>query len=60
MDIPEQEINVFDDIMLFIQEHPEIKRLELDSEPVLSLPELSIYPDRRKDVYKRQIRDCAA
>lgn len=54
MDIPEQEINAFDDIMLFLQKHPELKRWELDSEPVLSLPELSIYPDRRKVYHDKQ------
>ncbi len=54
MELQEQDSTAFDDILSFLQTHPEIKRYELDSEPLLSLPGLEIYPSKRKVFRDRQ------
>jgi DNA-binding response OmpR family regulator len=48
MKLKEDEKKVFEDFLSFLQLHPELKKWELSSEPVLSLVGLNIYPDRYK------------
>lgn len=52
--LQEDETDVFEQILSILQAHPEIKKSELVSEPMLSLPGLEIYPDRRKVFRNRQ------
>ena len=46
--------HAFDDILSFLQQHPEIKEWELAEEPMLSLPGLDIYPNKHKVFRNRQ------
>lgn len=48
MDFKDWDSTAFDDILSFIQQHPDFKKLEMDSEPVLSFPGLEINFSRRK------------
>lgn len=54
MELQDQDSTAFDDILSFLQAHPEIKRYKLASEPMLSLPGLEIYPSKRKVFRDRQ------
>lgn len=48
MEFKDRDSTAFDDILSFIQQHPDFEKLEMDSEPVLSLPGLEINFSRRK------------
>lgn len=50
MEFKDRDSTAFDDILSFIQQHPDFEKLEMDSEPVLSLPGLEINFSRRKVV----------
>lgn len=47
MKLNEEEKKIFEDFLSFLQLHPELKKWELSSEPVLSLPDLEIDPSQR-------------
>ena len=47
MKLNEDEKKIFEDFLSFLQLHPELKKWELSSEPVLSLPDLEIDPSQR-------------
>ena len=44
----------FDEILAILRSHQEIEKFELAMEPMLSLPGLEIYPDKRKVFRDRQ------
>lgn len=48
-----QDSGIFDEIMEVVNRHLDIEYLRIKDEPMLSLPGLEIYPERRK-IY----RDC--
>lgn len=48
LELPDHDSAVFDEIMKVVERHPDIEYLRIKDEPVLSLPGLEIYPDRRK------------
>ena len=47
MKLNEDEKKIFEDFLSFLQLHPELKKWELTSEPVLSLSDLEIDPSQR-------------
>ena len=47
MKLNEEEKKVFEDFLSFLQLHPELKKWEFTSEPVLSLSDLEIDPSQR-------------
>ena len=47
MKLNEEEKKIFEDFLSFLQLHSELKKWELSSEPVLSLPDLEIDPSQR-------------
>lgn len=47
-------MTVFDDMLLFIQTHPDLNKLEVPSEPILSLSGLEINFSKRKVVSHSQ------
>lgn len=57
IEFQEQDISVFDEVMEVLKCHPGFEYLRLADEPMVSLPGLEIYPDRRK-IYRdrREIR----
>lgn len=48
MELEDKDKRTFEDFLTFLQFHPDLKMWEIDPEPILSLPGLQIYPDRRK------------
>lgn len=48
LEFKDRDSTAFDDILSFIQQHPDFEKLEMDSEPVLSLSGLEINLSRRK------------
>lgn len=54
LELQENETDVFEQILSILQAHPEIKKCEMISEPMLSLSDLEIYPERRKVFRNRQ------
>lgn len=50
----EKDTSVFEEIIRTLIHHPSFERLQLSDEPVLSLPGLEIYPERRKVFRNRQ------
>ena len=54
MELQEQDSKAFEEIISILQCHPEIKKIEPDKEPILSLPDLEIYPSKRKVFRDRQ------
>ena len=44
----EQDSTTFEEILSLLQCHPEIEKYELSGEPILSLPDLEIHPNKRK------------
>ena len=48
MELEDKDERTFEDFLAFLQLHPELKTWEIGPEPILSLPGLQIYPDRRK------------
>lgn len=57
LEFKDRDSTAFDDMLAFLQQHPDLKKLEISSEPMLSLPGLEIYTDQRR-VYcdRREIR----
>ena len=57
IEFQEQDISAFDEVMEVLKRHPGFEYLRLVDEPMVSLPGLEIYPDRRK-IYRdrREIR----
>ena len=50
LEFKEQDSAAFDDILLFLQQHPDLKKMEIAQEPILSLPGLEINFNSRKVV----------
>ena len=48
MELEDKDKGAFEDFRSLLRLHPELKTWEIDLEPILSLPGLQIYPDRRK------------
>ena len=48
MELEDKDKGAFEDFLSLLRLHPELKTWEIDLEPILSLPGLQIYPDRRK------------
>lgn len=57
IEFQEQDISAFNEVMEVLKRHPGFEYLRLADEPMVSLPGLEIYPDRRK-IYRdrREIR----
>ena len=57
IEFAEQDSSAFDEVMEILKRHPGFEHLRLADEPMVSLPWLEIYPDRRK-IYRdrREIR----
>lgn len=51
IELKDQDSSAFDEILDVLQRYPELNRLEFDSEPVLSLPNIEIYPKRNSFNY---------
>ena len=60
IEFDEKDVNLFDDILKMLKSHPSFERLQFSDEPVLSLPGLEIYPDRRKIFRNRREIDLTA
>ena len=43
MELAEQDSKAFDDLLAFLQSHPEIEKYEPANEPMISLPNLEIH-----------------
>ena len=54
MELEDKDKRTFEDFLTFLQFHPDLKMWEIDPEPILSLPGLQIYPDRRKICHGQQ------
>ena len=54
MELEDKDERTFKDFLAFLQLHPELKTWEIGPEPILSLPGLEIYPDRRKIYHGQQ------
>lgn len=54
MKLLDENSHAFEDFVSFLQRHPEIERLEIAEEPILSIPGLEIYPGRHKVFRNRQ------
>lgn len=50
----DQDEAVFEEIMALLNRHSDLKKLEVTSNPIVSLPGLEIYPDKRKIYRNRQ------
>ena len=48
MELAEQDSKAFDDLLAFLQSHPEIEKYEPANEPMISLPNLEIHLSKRK------------
>lgn len=48
IEFDEKDVNLFDKILKMLKDHPSFEMLRFNDEPVLSLPGLNIYPERRK------------
>lgn len=48
IEFDEQDTSVFEEIMGALQRHPDFERIYINSEAILELPGLEIYPERRK------------
>ena len=53
-ELEDKDERTFEDFLAFLQLHLELKTWEIGSEPILSLPGLQIYPDRRKIYHGQQ------
>ena len=54
MEFKEQDSAVFEEVMAVLKSYPDLKKMRLDHEMVISLPGLEIYPDQRKIYRDRQ------
>lgn len=48
LELLEQDSHAFEDFISFLNRHPEIEKLDLTDEPILSIPGLEIYPGKHK------------
>lgn len=48
IEFSDMDTSVFDEIMGVLRQHPDFEFLRIKDEPMISLPGLEIYPDRRK------------
>ena len=48
MELAEQDSKAFDDLLAFLQSHPEIEKYQPANEPMISLPNLEIHLSKRK------------
>ena len=48
LEFKEQDSTAFDDMLLFLQQHPNFEKLEITSEPILSFSDLEIDLSNRK------------
>ena len=53
MELEEQDSKAFEDFLAFLKSHPEIEKLELDKEAMISLPGFEIHLSTRK-VFRNQ------
>lgn len=54
IELAEQDSKAFEDLLAFLQSHPEIEKCVPDKEPVISLPSIEIHPGKRK-VFRYQL-----
>jgi len=54
IEVSGQDTDIFDEVVELLKRYPEFEKLQISGEPVLSLPGLEIYPDRRKIYRGRQ------
>lgn len=54
LEFKEQDSPAFDDMLLFLQQHPNFEKLEITSEPILSFPDLEIDLSNRRVICKDQ------
>ena len=48
LELHERDTEVLEQILSILKNHPEIEKIEVDEEPMVSLPGLEIFPSRRK------------
>lgn len=53
MELEEQNSKVFEDLLTFLQRHPEIEKCELTGDHIISFPNLEIHLSKRK-VFRNQ------
>ena len=54
LELHERDAKVLEQILSILKNHPEIEKIEVDEEPMVSLPGLEIFPSRRKVFRDRQ------
>ena len=54
LELHERDTEVLEQILSILKNHPEIEKIEVDEEPMVSLPGLEIFPSRRKVFRDRQ------
>lgn len=54
MEFQEKDSVVFEEIMAVLKHYPDLERLHMDDETIISLPGLTIYPEQRKIYRDRQ------
>ena len=54
LELHERDTEVLEQILSILKNHPEIEKIEVDEEPMVSLPGLEIFPRRRKVFRDRQ------
>ena len=47
LELHERDTEVLEQILSILKNHPEIEKIEVDEEPMVSLPGLEIFPRRR-------------
>ena len=53
LELQEEDGEVFEDFLSFLQDHPEIERCKQNKDSIISLPGLEIYPRQRR-VYRNE------
>ena len=54
LELCERDTEVLEQILSILKNHPEIEKIEVDEEPMVSLPGLEIFPSKRKVFRDRQ------
>ena len=54
LELHERDTEVLEQILSILKNHPEIEKIEVEEEPMVSLPGLEIFPSRRKVFRDRQ------
>ena len=54
LELHERDTEVLEQILSILKNYPEIEKIEVDEEPMVSLPGLEIFPSRRKVFRDRQ------